>query len=238
MKEMKHIRLVLLAVLLGCITLGIRLASGREDAPPARQPADILSFHGAPWLERLERVEMEKPEAVLDALNIRPGNVVADVGAGSGFFTVRLARRVGKEGKVYAVDIQQEMLDLIREKIGRMKLTNVEPVLGETADPKLPPAIVDLVFIVDAYHEFQKPIALMRRLREALKPSGRVMIIEYKADYEYIRVLHKMEESQIVGELKLAGLVLARRFDMLEHQHMLIFKKSNSGAAERPETRR
>ena len=169
MKEMKHIRLVLLAVLLGCITLGIRLASGREDAPPARQPADILSFHGAPWLERLERVEMEKPEAVLDALNIRPGDVVADVGAGSGFFTVRLARRVGKEGKVYAVDIQQEMLDLIREKIGRMKLTNVEPVLGETADPKLPPAIVDLVFIVDAYHEFQKPIALMRRLREALR---------------------------------------------------------------------
>ncbi len=203
------------------------LARGQESGdPPSRQPADVLSHRGAFWLERAEREDLETPERVLDALNIQPGDVIADVGAGSGYFTVRLARRVGEEGKVYAVDIQEEMLKLIRQKIDRLQLSNVQLTLGETADPKLPPGAIDLVFIVDAYHEFQRPIALMKRLAESLKPNGRAMIIEYKAEYEAIRALHKMEESQIVSELKLAGLVLFRRFDILENQHMLIFKKA------------
>ena len=214
--------------LLFSLTLGEVVAQQSGSGGCARQPADILSYLGAPWLERHEREAMEKPEQVLDALKIQPGDVVADVGAGSGFFTVKLSRRVGPTGKVYAVDIQKEMLDLIRQKIDRMGLGNIEPVLGETADPHLPPQAIDLIFIVDAYHEFQEPLSLVKRLREALKPDGRLMIIEYKSEYAYIRPLHKMEESQIVGELKLGGFTLSKRFDLLENQHMLIFKKGGS----------
>ena len=211
------------------------LAKGLQpEDPPSRQPSGILSHEGAPWLERAEREELENPEKVLDALYLQPGDVIADVGAGSGYFTVRLACRVGAEGKVYAVDIQEEMLKLIQQKIDRLKLSNVELVVAETTDPKLPQGAIDLVFIVDTYHEFQRPIALMKRLAVSLKPEGRAMIIEYKAEYEAIRVLHKMEESQIVSELKHAGFVLSQRFDILENQHMLIFKKAGavSGASQ------
>jgi ubiquinone/menaquinone biosynthesis C-methylase UbiE len=141
-----------------------------------------MSSHGADWLERPEREAEERPQLVLDAMQLREGDVVAEIGAGTGYFARRIARAVGPRGIVYANDIQPEMLDLMRTYAAREQLTNIRPVLGTETDPKLPANTLDWILLADVYHEFQQPRPMLARMREALKPTGRVMLVEYRGD--------------------------------------------------------
>src|SRR5688500_18413607 len=154
---------------------GIHPSSGRRFA-------EVMSYQGAEWLDRRERVEEEAPDEAIAALDVRRGETVADLGAGSGYMTVRLARRVSPTVSVYAVDIQPAMLALLSERLKRDRIANVVPVLGEVDNPKLPSSSVVLVLMVDVYHELQAPQQMLRRVRDALKPSGRLVLIVYRKE--------------------------------------------------------
>src|SRR2546427_11426432 len=162
-------------------------ATGREIAP-------VMGMGGADWLVRSEREKEEAPDAALDAIGIQKGDIVADVGAGVGYFTWRMAERVGSTGKVYANDIQPRMLEQLKKNVASRGLTNVVPVLGAEDDPKLPAGKLDLELLVDVYHEFSKPREMLAKLREALKPKGRVILLEYRKEDPAvpIRLAHKM----------------------------------------------
>lgn len=201
-------------------TIGVHPISGRRFA-------QVMGFQAADWLDRAERVEEEAPDAALDAIGIKKGSTVADVGAGSGYMTMRMAARVGPSGKVYANDIQPEMLDLLRERLAKQRITNVALVLGAEDDPKLPPSTVDLELLVDVYHEFQHPQTMLRRLREALKPGGRLVLLEYRKEDPLvpIRWEHKMSVGEAKMEVEAEGFHLSRVDEALPRQHILIFTK-------------
>src|SRR6266700_1631990 len=162
-------------------------ATGREIAP-------VMGVGGAEWLVRSEREAEEAPTAALDAIALKKGDVVADIGAGVGYFTWRMAERVGPEGRVYANDIQPGMLEQLKKNVAARGLTNVVPVLGTDVDPKLPAGKLDLALLVDVYHEFSQPQKMLARIREALKPSGRMILLEYRKEDPSvpIRLEHKM----------------------------------------------
>ena len=164
-----------------------------------REIAHVMGHQAADWLERPEREEEERTDLVLPALKLRPGDVVADIGSGTGYFSWRLARAVGEKGVVYGVEIQQEMLDLMAKKMAGRKVTNVKGILGTITDPKLPAAGVDLVIMVDVYHEFDHPFEMMANICKALRPGGRVVFIEYRGEDPTvpIKLLHKMTEAQV-----------------------------------------
>jgi SAM-dependent methyltransferase len=193
-----------------------------------RRYAGVMSADGANWLTRPEREAEEQPDEALKAIGIEKGSTVADIGAGSGFMTIRMARLVGPSGKVYANDIQPRMLDLLRENLKKQKLTNVEPVLGEIDDPKLPPASLDLVLLVDVYHEFSEPQKMLLHIRESLKADGRLVLVEYRGeDPEVpIRPEHKMTVAQVKAELEPEGYRLDQVKENLPRQHILIFRKN------------
>ncbi|PYR50275.1 MAG: SAM-dependent methyltransferase [Acidobacteria bacterium] len=186
-----------------------------------------MGYQGADWLERPERIEEESPDRAIDALRIKSGSTVADVGAGSGYMTVRMARRVGPAGRVYATDIQPEMLTLLRQRLVREGLSNVEPVLGQSDDPRLPAAALDLILMVDVYHEFSEPQKMLRRMREALKPDGRLVLLEYRKEDPSIpiRPEHKMTVAEAKMEVEAEGFRLTRVDELLPRQHILIFTK-------------
>ncbi|HEY1342133.1 MAG TPA: class I SAM-dependent methyltransferase [Bryobacteraceae bacterium] len=192
-----------------------------------RHYAGVMGMGGAPWLVRPEREAEEAPDAALDAIGIAKGATVADIGAGVGYFTWRMATRVGTGGKVYAVDIQPEMLAQLRRNMQQRKIANVEPVLGEIDDPKLPAAAVDLILLVDVYHEFSEPQKMLRHMREALKPDGRLVLLEYRGEDPAvpIRPEHKMTVAQVKAELEAEGFHLDRADESLPRQHILIFRK-------------
>lgn len=194
--------------------------SGREYAWP-------MGVAGAPWLERGEREAEEAPSRALRLLKVAPGEVVADVGAGSGYFTERLAGLVGQTGRVYATDIQQGMLDLLGARVGRAKLENVTLILSDPADPKLPPNAIDMVLMVDVYHELGEPQTVLGHIRTALKPSGRLVLIEYKGEDPSIPIIpsHKMTVAQAKLEVEHEGFVLASVDSSLPRQHVLTFVK-------------
>ena len=191
-----------------------------------REIAHFMTHHGADWLERPEREAEEKPQALVDAMELNPADVVADIGVGTGYFAFRIAPKV-PQGKVLGVDIQPEMLELLRKAAKERGVTNVEPVLGETADPKLPPGGVDVVLMVDAYHEFDQPREMMEAVVRALKPGGRVVLVEYRAEDPAVQIkpLHKMTEAQAKCEMAAAGLVHRETKDVLPRQHLMIFEK-------------
>jgi ubiquinone/menaquinone biosynthesis C-methylase UbiE len=191
-----------------------------------REIAHFMSHLGADWLERPERAEQEKTQALVDAIELRPSDVVADIGAGTGYYSFRLAPKV-PQGKVLAVDIQQEMLDLLSAAAKTRGAANVEPVLGTTSDPKLPEAGVDVVLMVDAYHEFDQPREMMEAIVRALRPGGRVVLVEFRAEDPAVRIkpLHKMTEAQSVREMAAAGLRHVETKGMLPMQHLMIFEK-------------
>jgi tRNA A58 N-methylase Trm61 len=193
-----------------------------------RQYAGVMGPAGADWLVRPEREAEEQPDAALDAIGIAKGSIAADVGAGAGYMTWRLAERVGPAGKVYANDIQQKMLDLLRKNMEQRKLTNVETVLGALDDPKLPPGAIDLVLLVDVYHEFSEPQLMLRHIRESLKPDGRLVLLEYRAEDPKvpIRPEHKMTVAQAKAEVEPEGFRLDRVLETLPRQHILIFRKN------------
>jgi ubiquinone/menaquinone biosynthesis C-methylase UbiE len=197
-----------------------------------RQIAPVMSADGAGWLDRPEREAEEAPEQALDALGIHAGMVVADVGAGTGYMSLRMARRVGPSGKVYANDLQPEMLQKLRAKSQREKLSNVETVLGTESDPKLPSITMDLVLLVDVYHEFSEPQVMLDKIRESLKPDGRLVLLEYRKEDPKvpIRPEHKMSIAEVKTEVEAEGYKLDQVIEKLPRQHIIIFRKAAKGA--------
>nr|WP_232342304.1 class I SAM-dependent methyltransferase [Hymenobacter negativus] len=212
--------------------------SGYETASPrdpngigtyylGRQIAHVMGHEGASWLERKGRRQEEGTDLLLKELNLKPTDVVADIGAGTGFFSFQLAKKVPK-GQVLAVDIQPEMIAALQENKRRQKVTNVRPVLGTTTNPGLPADSVDLVLIVDAYHEFDHPREMGRAIRRALRPgTGRLALVEYRAEDVNVPIkrIHKMSIGQARKEMAAVGMVLADSIETLPQQHLLLFRK-------------
>jgi len=199
-----------------------------------REIAAVMGHQAAAWLERPEREQQEHSQELLRELQIRPGEVVADVGAGTGYFSRRLARLVGPKGKVLAVDIQPEMLFVLTNSAARLGLTNITAIQGTVMDPRLPPGAVDLVLMVDVYHEFAFPYEMMRRICQALRPSGRVVFVEYRGDDPRVPIkpLHKMTEAQVRKEMTVQPLDWVETKRDLPWQYVIIFKKRLSGQTE------
>jgi precorrin-6B methylase 2 len=220
------------AVLLAAVLLALGVAprpdaQSRAHPVTGRQFAPTMSVEGAPWLERRERDREEDPDLALRLLKIPKGASVGDVGAGSGYMSLRLARIVGAAGKVYAVDVQPGMLQLLQQNAAKAKLANVVPVLGTTDDPKLPADTLDLIIMVDVYHEFSEPQKMLQRMRESLKPGGRLVLFEYRAEDPDVPILplHKMTKAQVKTEVELEGFKQQRVFDDLPWQHLIVFTR-------------
>jgi ubiquinone/menaquinone biosynthesis C-methylase UbiE len=219
-----------IAVVIACTLAAAAQQAARPGFHPisGRQYANVMSYRGADWLDREERDIEEDPDAALEALDLAPGLVVADVGAGSGYMTVRMAQRVGVEGRVYATDIQPEMIELLEERLADERITNVVPVLGLVDDPKLPEGAIDLELLVDVYHELSEPQKMLRGLRRALKPGGRLVLLEYRKEDPNIPILelHKMSVEQAKLEVEAEGFELTRVDERLPRQHILVFTKT------------
>jgi SAM-dependent methyltransferase len=212
-------------------------APGAVDPPPTLPPpagtymgrvlAQPMSYLGADWLDRPDREAREQPEHVLDVLRIQPGMVVADVGAGSGYFSVRLARRVGPAGRVIATDLQPEMLALLRARMADAGVTNVAPVQATPADAKLPRGALDLVLMVDVYHELPDPRGTLAQIKSALRQSGRLALVEYRAEDPEVAIKpeHKMTLEQIRKELEASGFVFVARDESLPDQRIVVFRR-------------
>src|SRR2546421_4383383 len=194
--------------LLGLLFCFLSLLCAEQVHPvTGRRIASVMGASGADWLVRPERESEEAPDAALDAIGIAAGSAVADIGAGVGYFTWRIAGRVGASGKVFANDIQRQMLEALRKNMADRHFTNVEPVLGVEDDPKLPVAQMDVVLLVDVYHEFSEPEKMLRKIRESLKPDGRLVLLEYrKEDPDIpIRPEHKMSITEVRAEVEPEG---------------------------------
>ena len=209
---------VVLAAGLAAQTPGVHPISGRRYAP-------VMGYQGAPWLERGEREEEEAPDVALNVLKIPKGASVADIGAGSGYITVRLAARVGPTGRVFANDVQPQMLNMLARRLTNAKITNVTLIEGTFDDPKLPPALIDLAIMVDVYHELSQPQAMLRHLRESLKPGGRLVLLEYRKEDPTVPIKpeHKMSVAEAKMEVEAEGFTLTKVDEALPRQHILIF---------------
>jgi ubiquinone/menaquinone biosynthesis C-methylase UbiE len=192
-----------------------------------REIAQVMGHQGAGWLERPSREQEERPKKLLEALQLKPGDVVADIGAGSGYHTMRMAEAVGPKGKVYAVDIQKEMLAIIRERMQREKRENIEPILGTETDPKLPEGAVDLILLVDVYHEFSQPYEMTEAMVKALKPGGRLVFVEFRLEDPRvpIKLVHKMRQKQVLREMEPHPLEHVKTITSFPWQHVIVFKK-------------
>lgn len=191
-----------------------------------REISFVMGHQAAEWLNRPGRIQEEMPDEVVANMNLEPDAVVADIGAGSGYFSFRIARVV-PQGKVMAVDIQPEMLQLIAERMEADNVSNIERVLGQVDDPNLPAESIDAALMVDAYHEFSHPFEMIDGINRALKPGGRIFLLEYRGEDASvpIRPLHKMTEVQAVKEMSVFGLEWTDTLDFLPWQHMMIFTK-------------
>lgn len=199
-----------------------------EHPLTGRKIANVMGIGGAEWLERSEREIEELPEAALDAIGIKEGMTVADIGAGVGYFTVRLGKRVGPQGKVFAVDVQPEMLAILRQRAKKSNLTNVSTILSSESDPKIAPGSCDLILLVDVYHEFSQPQRMLQRIRQALKPEGRLVLLEYRKEDPHIpiRAEHKMSVEEVRTEVQAEGFRLEKVLNDLPRQHILIFRSN------------
>ena len=192
-----------------------------------REIAQVMGPGGIEWLDRAERDTEEHPAQMLDALQLHSGEVVADLGAGSGYFTFRMAPKVGETGKVLAVDMQDEMLQTLKQRASAKKMANVQVIKASETDPHLPAGAVDLVLVVDVYHELAHPYEVMQRVRDSLKPYGQVAFVEYRKEDPAVPIkeVHKMSVAQLDKEMSAIGLVPVRRIETLPLQHILIFGK-------------
>ena len=214
---------VLLAVL-----IGLPLAAVAQQRHPVsgRVLAPVMGVGGAAWLERSEREQEEAPSKAVEALDFKPGQVVADIGAGSGYYTSRIAKRVGPAGRVYATDIQSGMIQLLEQRVKRESLTNVTTILGTMDDPKLPPRAIDVAIMVDVYHELQQPQLFLQRLKDAFKPDGRLVLLEFRKEDPSVPILevHKMSVAEVKAELEPEGFVIDRVIDVLPWQHIIVLR--------------
>ncbi len=194
-----------------------------------REISHVMGHRGAAWLERPEREQEERTDLLIESLELDADSVVADIGAGTGYFSFPLAERV-PAGKVLAVDIQPEMLAIINERKAGLDVANVETILGTESDPRLPASSVDLILIVDAYHEFSYPYEMGLAMVSALKPGGRLVLIEYRGEDRTVPIkpLHKMTETQARREMAAIDLTWQRTDSFLPQQHVLIFEKTAS----------
>lgn len=192
-----------------------------------REIAHVMGHQAANWLERPEREEEERTDLLIDALKFHDGEIVADIGCGSGFISRKIAKKIGS-GTVYGVDIQPEMLDLLAKHMAMFRITNVKPVLGTTTDPKLPPASCDTMIMVDVYHEFDQPYEMIRSMIAALKPGGRIVFVEFRKEDPAVPIkeVHKMSEAQVRKEMAVQPeLEFAESIEDLPRQHIIIFRK-------------
>ena len=192
-----------------------------------REISFVMGHQAADWLNRPGRIEEERPDEVVTNMGLDSDHVVADIGAGSGYFSFRIAKLV-PDGNVMAVDIQPEMLQLIEAQKRQDGVTNIQGVLGAIDDPNLPVNSIDAAIMVDAYHEFSHPFEMIRGVYEALRPGGRIFLLEYRGEDASvpIRPLHKMTEEQVVKEMSVFGLEWTDTLDFLPWQHMMVFTKT------------
>lgn len=192
-----------------------------------REIARVMGHEGADWLERPEREAEERADLLVESLRFKPGETVADVGAGTGYLARRIAPRIGPAGTVYAVDIQPEMLALLGRRLAGLGITNVLPVLGTEKDPRLPPAALDTVIMVDVYHELEFPREMIAAILRALKPGGRLVFVEFRAEDPAVPIqpLHKMSEAQVKREMTPWPLEWVQTLSTLPRQHVLIFRR-------------
>ena len=208
------------------IVAGVFVEAQRRHPVSGRIFAPVMGVGGAGWLERPEREDEEAPSKALDALELKPGMVVADIGAGSGYYSSRIAKRVGPTGRVYATDIQQGMIDILDRRITAEGLTNVTTVLGGMDDPRLPPASIDLAIMVDVYHELQQPQLFLQRLKATFKPNGRLVLLEFRKEDPKVPILevHKMSVAEVKQEMEAEGFVLDKVIDVLPWQHIIVLR--------------
>ena len=238
-------------LLTGVISLGVLPAWMADDARPAearyetrprpsrdgigkiyfgREIAQVMGHQGASWLERPEREEEERTDLLVQALALKPGESVADIGAGSGYFSWRMAQKVGERGKVYAVEIQQEMLDILMVNMKKRGVGEiVQPILGTVQDPKLPAASVDTIILVDVYHELDFPFEMTRAMISALKPGGRLVLVEYRGEDPAVPIkpLHKMTVAQVRKEMTVHPITFEQTIATLPRQHIIVFRKKS-----------
>jgi ubiquinone/menaquinone biosynthesis C-methylase UbiE len=221
---------LVLAVVLALVVAGA--AQQRRHPVSGRVLAPTMGVEGAAWLDRPEREREEAPSKAIAALALRKGDVVADVGAGSGYYTVRLAEAVGPTGRVVATDLQPGMLEILRTRVARERLTNVEVVPGRADDPVLPANTFDLVLLVDVYHELASPQVFVRKLKAALTRGGRLVLIEFRREDARvpIREEHKMSVSQVREELAADGFRIERVIDVLPWQHIIVLRPDETEA--------
>jgi SAM-dependent methyltransferase len=227
MKRTSTFRVYALAGMLAVLAAG-HLYAQAEHPLTGRRIANVTGVGGADWMERSEREIEELPETALDKIGVSEGVTVADVGAGVGYFTLRLSKRVGPSGRVHAVDVQPEMLTILKNRVREAGLRNVIPVLGSESDPRLPAKTFDLILLVDVYHEFSQPQKMLEKMRQALKDTGRLVMLEYRKEDPHIpiRSEHKMSVQEAKLEVEAEGFRLEEVLQDLPRQHILIFRKS------------
>lgn len=243
-----QLRLTILFLLLAPVILGARLPAQVQDdeIPPqnrapafleykGRQIAQTMHYLGAEWLVRDSREREERCSLMLSSLEVKPGTIVCDMGCGNGFHTIPLAKMTGPRGHVYAVDIQPEMLKMLNSRMDETQVTNITPVLGAEQDPRLPNGRIDLVLLVDVYHEFSAPEAMLAAMRRALAPGGTIVLVEFRAEDPNVPIKpeHKMSKAQIMKELVPNGFRLVKEFDRLPWQHMMWFGRDEDAAPEK-----
>ena len=220
--------------LLTCLLLLSSLSLHAEEPPPGlteylgRKIAMTMHWKGAEWLMRRVREEEESPALMRKELQVKPGMTICDMGCGNGFHTLPLAAAVGEKGKIYAVDVQPQMIEMLKQNIERKGLKNIVPVNGLFHDPKLPPDSCDLILLVDVYHEFSHPVQMLAGMRAALKPDGQLVLVEFRAEDDAVPIKpeHKMSKAQIHKEMNANGFELRREFDGLPWQHLMFFGKT------------
>jgi ubiquinone/menaquinone biosynthesis C-methylase UbiE len=208
------------------ILAGVALEAQRRHPVSGRIFAPVMGVGGAGWLERPERENEEAPSKAIEALDLKPGMTVADIGAGSGYYASRMAKRVGPTGRVYATDIQPGMIALLDRRIAAEGLANVTTVLGGVDDPKLPPKSLDLAIMVDVYHELQEPQIFLQRLKETFKPGGRLVLVEFRKEDPKVPILevHKMSVAEVKQEMEAEGFEIDKVIETLPWQHIIVIK--------------
>ncbi len=212
-------------------TPAFKTKESKSELPPpletymGRRIADYMGYEGAPWLIRETRELEENPSVVLEQLGLKPGMVVCDLGCGNGFYTLAMAQKVAPGGKVLAVDIQPEMLQLLSRRSAETKLDNIDMILSTVVDPNLADNSVDLLLLVDVYHEFSHPVQMLAAIRKALKKDGVIALVEFRGEDPRVPIkpLHKMTKKQILKEYRANGFKLVKEFDGLPIQHLMFF---------------